>query len=304
MQAPGRGDKPIVMTDQSITASVNERYCVAALYRFARWPTFAQHRDHLFEVAREACVKGTLLLASEGINGTIAGSPHGVRKVLDAIQRVPQLASAEIKFSTARRMPFQRLKVRLKTEIVTMGVPGVDPLDAVGTYVEPNDWNALISDPDTVLIDTRNAYEVGVGTFNGAENPGTRSFREFPAWLQSRLDGSTAAARPKRIAMFCTGGIRCEKATAYVKFLGFNEVFHLKGGILKYLEEVPARDSLWNGACYVFDERVAVGHGLKQAAYKLCRHCGAPVATDTDCDGGGYTEGACSQCQRSCLPAL
>lgn len=286
------------MTDEAIPDIESDCFRVAALYRFARWPDHAEHRQRLFDVARGAGVKGTLLVAAEGINGTIAGSPNGVQEVLNAIRQIPQLAGTQAKFSTARQMPFQRLKVRLKNEIVTMGVPGIDPLDVVGTYVEPKDWNALISDPETLLIDTRNAYEVTIGTFAGAHDPGTRSFREFPGWMQSRLSQGTTAMKPKRIAMFCTGGIRCEKATAYVKSLGFDEVFHLKGGILKYLEEVAEEDSLWRGACYVFDERVAVGHGLKQAAFKLCRQCGAPVASSDTDEGGGYVEGACSTCQR------
>lgn len=265
---------------------------VAALYRFARWPDFAAFRAPLREVAAANGVQGTLLLAAEGINGTIAGSRSGLEEVLAAIRVVPGFADVDVKFSHTKTMPFGRLKVRLKREIVTMGVEGIDPLQSVGTYVAPSDWNALIADPDTVLIDTRNAYEVGIGTFAGAEDPGTRSFREFPGWMRTRL--AAGGMPPKRIAMFCTGGIRCEKATAYVKALGVEEVYHLQGGILRYLEEVPEAESLWRGACYVFDERVAVGHGLAQSPFKLCHACGAPVAAG---DGGGYVEGGCMACR-------
>lgn len=272
-----------------------ENISVAALYRFARWPDFARWQAPLRQVAETHGVRGTLLLADEGINGTIAGPRAGLDRVLAAIRAIPELGAPDVKFSTAREMPFGHLKVRLKREIVTMGVEGIDPLRSVGTYVSPRDWNALIADPATLVIDTRNAYEVGIGTFARAEDPGTRSFRQFPAWMRARL-ADESRPRPQRVAMFCTGGIRCEKATAYVKSLGVEEVYHLEGGILKYLEEVPAEDSLWQGACYVFDERVALGHGLSQAAYKLCHACGAPVAASSAAQGGGYVEGGCPAC--------
>lgn len=272
---------------------VDRKISVAALYRFACWPGFAEHRASLYQVAAAHGVKGTLLLAAEGINGTIAGSRAGLESVLAAIQAVPELGEVDVKFSSARAMPFGRLKVRLKKEIVTMGIEGIDPLRVVGTYVAPKDWNALIADPETLVIDARNAYEVALGTFERAEDPGTHSFREFPRWVRERLSGAV----PKRVAMFCTGGIRCEKATAYVRALGVDEVFHLKGGILKYLEEVPEPESLWRGACYVFDERVAVGHGLSQSAYKLCHACGAPVLAASPVEGGGYVEGGCQVCR-------
>lgn len=272
----------------------DQNISVAALYRFAPWPDFAAFRDPLRALAEAHGVRGTLLLASEGINGTIAGPRAGLDSVLAAIRAVPGLSDVDVKFSGAGAMPFQRLKVRLKREIVTMGVAGIDPLAVVGTYVAPKDWNALIADPDTLLIDTRNSYEYGIGTFDGAEDPGTRSFREFPGWMRKRL-ADDGRPTPKRVAMFCTGGIRCEKATAFVKSLGIDEVYHLKGGILKYLEEVPVAESLWRGACYVFDERVAVEHGLAQGAFKLCHACGAPVAA-IDGDGGGYVEGGCPAC--------
>ena len=271
----------------------SENISVAALYRFASLPDFERHQHTLHSCARAAGVKGTLLLASEGINGTIAGSHAGLAAVLDAIRAIPGLEDIDVKFSRARIMPFGRLKVRLKREIVTMGVEGIDPRRVVGTYVAPHEWNALIADPDTLLVDTRNAYEVGIGTFSGAEDPGTRSFREFPAWIEKRL---SEGRRPARIAMFCTGGIRCEKATAYVKSLGFEDVYHLQGGILNYLERVPEQESLWRGACYVFDERVAVGHGLGQSAFSLCHACGGPVAVG-DGEGGGFIGGLCASCR-------
>ena len=274
-------------------SKTSEQISVAALYRFASLPHYERHQHALYECAREAGVKGTLLLASEGINGTIAGTGQGLGTVLGAISAIPGLEQIDVKFSQARTMPFGRLKVRLKREIVTMGVEGVDPRRSVGTYVAPQDWNSLIADPTTLLVDTRNAYEVGIGTFSGAEDPATRSFREFPSWIEKRLN---EGPRPARIAMFCTGGIRCEKATAYVKSLGFEDVYHLKGGILNYLEHVPEHASLWRGACYVFDERVAVGHGLGQSAFKLCHACGSPVAVDVG-EGGGFIDDMCACCQ-------
>ncbi len=264
---------------------------VAALYRFAPLPAFAALQVPLRDMCEQAGIKGTLLLAGEGINGTIAGSANGIAQVLAYLRAVPGLGELDVKYSAAAHMPFARLKVRLKREIVTMGVPGIDPLHIVGRYVAPKDWNALIGDPGTLVVDTRNAYEYGIGTFARAVDPGTRSFREFPAWMKARLDAG--AERPQRIAMFCTGGIRCEKATALVRELGFDEVYHLKGGVLAYLEQVPEADSLWNGECYVFDERVSVGHGLEQGQHQLCHACGSPVRTDDGVGGGYAAPGRC-----------
>jgi UPF0176 protein len=261
---------------------------VAALYQFTRFPDPAALQPGLLEVARAQGVKGSLLLAPEGINGTIAGTREGVDAVLVAIRALPGCAGLEWKESHADSMPFGRMKVKLKREIVTMGRPDVDPLAQVGNYVAPADWNALISDPDTVVIDTRNDYEVAIGTFEGAVDPGTRSFGEFPKWWQDNRDRFAG----KRIAMFCTGGIRCEKSTNYLLGQGVNQVFHLKGGILKYLEEVPEAESLWQGQCFVFDDRVSVGHGLQPGGLKVCGACRRPV-TAADQAAPDHEEGVC-----------
>ncbi|KUO54287.1 MAG: hypothetical protein APF80_06215 [Alphaproteobacteria bacterium BRH_c36] len=264
---------------------------VAALYRFTRLPDFAAYRDPLQAACERHGVMGTLLLASEGINGTIAGSRSGIDAVLTQIRQLPGCAELDWKESFSDAMPFKRMKVRLKREIVSMGVEGIDPARIVGTYVAPQDWNALISKPDVVVIDTRNDYEVAIGTFEGAVNPQTETFREFPGWARQALAGEN---RP-RLAMFCTGGIRCEKATALMKEMGFEEVYHLKGGILKYLEEVPAEESLWNGECFVFDERVSVGHGLEPGPYQLCSICRSPFLSGET--SGGYASRPCPDCE-------
>jgi UPF0176 protein len=261
---------------------------VAALYQFTRFPDPAVLRAGLLTVAQTNGVKGSLLLAPEGINGTIAGTREGVDAVLAAIRALPGCAGLEWKESPASSMPFGRMKVRLKREIVTMGQPDVDPLARVGNYVAPADWNELILDPDTVVIDTRNDYEVAIGTFEGAVDPGTRAFGEFPDWWQANRDRFAG----KRIAMFCTGGIRCEKSTNYLLGQGLNEVYHLKGGILKYLEEVPEAESLWQGQCFVFDDRVSVGHGLQPGGFKACGACRRPV-TPADEAHPAYEEGVC-----------
>lgn len=232
---------------------------VAALYHFAPIADPATVRQPLLALCNELGLKGTLLLAHEGINGTVAGPREGLDAVIEHIRHWSGFADMDIKYSTAETMPFGRMKVRLKREIVTMGVDGIDPRSAVGAYVEAADWNALIADPDIIVIDTRNDFEVQHGTFPGAINPETASFRQFPVWF----DAQSEAFQGKKIAMFCTGGIRCEKATAFAKARGFEEVYHLKGGILKYLEDMPAADSIWQGECFVFDEREALGLGLE-----------------------------------------
>jgi len=250
---------------------------VAALYRFARFDDCASIRAPLENICRAHGVRGTLLLAPEGINGTIAGSGHAIAVVLDHIRQLPDCADLDVKLSSASTMPFHRLKVRLKREIVTMGEPAVDPSASAGTYVEAQDWNVLISDPDTIVIDTRNEYEVAIGTFDGAINPKTMSFSDFPAWFRSVREDLLGRGRPTKVAMFCTGGIRCEKSTAFLKQEGVEDVYHLKGGILRYLETVPEEASLWRGECFVFDRRVAIGHGLTQGTFALCHACRRPV---------------------------
>lgn len=248
-------------------------YTVAALYHFTRF----EDPDGLRPALRELCethdIKGTLLLAAEGINGTVAGSADGIAALLAHIRALPGCAHLEHKLSHASAPPFNRMKVRLKKEIVTMGQPDVDPLAGTGHYVEPKDWNALIQSDDVVVIDTRNDYEVAIGTFEGAIDPETKSFGEFPQWWQDNKD----RFHNKRIAMFCTGGIRCEKSTNYLLGQGVEDVFHLKGGILKYLEEIPQQDSIWDGECFVFDGRVSVGHGLIEGSHKLCYACRRPL---------------------------
>ncbi|MEZ5680211.1 MAG: rhodanese-related sulfurtransferase [Erythrobacter sp.] len=274
----------------------HQQYRIAALYQFTRFDDPAAIRPALLELCEAQEVRGTLLLAHEGINGTIAGSDEGIEAVLDHIRSLPGCAGLEVKESRASEPPFHRTKVRLKKEIVTMGQPDLDPLDGVGTYVAPEDWNALISDPDTILIDTRNDYEVQIGTFRGAEDPGTKSFREFPEWFRARRAEFEAEGRTPKVAMFCTGGIRCEKSTAFARAEGLDEVFHLKGGILNYLEHIPAEQSLWEGKCFVFDERVSVGHGLEVGEHTLCRACRVPLSPE-ELAQESYVEGvSCPHC--------
>ena len=253
---------------------------VAALYCFAPFDEPEALRAPLKQACVQAGVKGSLLLAREGINGTIAGSELGIAAVVDHIRALPGCAALDVKYSTAKALPFQRTKVRLKKEIVTLGRPEVDPARDVGTYVAPEDWNALISDPETILIDTRNDYEVAIGSFVGALDPKTKRFGEFPDWFAKNRDRISAGAK---VAMFCTGGIRCEKSTAFLRAEGIENVFHLKGGILNYLEKIPEAESLWEGDCFVFDERVSLRHGLEQGDYAICDGCQWPVPKDEAC---------------------
>ncbi|MDF1717984.1 MAG: rhodanese-related sulfurtransferase [Antarcticimicrobium sp.] len=248
-------------------------YTIAALYHFTRFPDPAALKPALLELCLAHDVKGTLLLAREGINGTIAGPRAGIDAVLAHIRALPGCSDLEWKEAVSDHPPFPRMKVRLKREIVTMGQPDVDPRAKVGHYVEPQDWNDLIRSPDVALIDTRNDYEVAIGTFEGAVDPETDSFRDFPAWWEANKE----RFHNKRIAMFCTGGIRCEKSTNFLLGQGVEEVFHLKGGILRYLEEMPAENSSWQGECFVFDNRVSVGHGLKEGPHELCHGCRRPI---------------------------
>jgi UPF0176 protein len=267
-------------------------FIVAALYHFTRFDDPASLRGPLLDVATSHGVRGSLLLAREGINGTIAGNRDGIDAMLAHIRAMPGCAALEWKESHAPDMPFGRMKVRLKREIVTMGQPDVDPRAGTGHYVAPKDWNALISAPDVAVIDTRNDYEVAIGTFDGAIDPGTRSFGEFPQWWQENRH----RFHNKRIAMFCTGGIRCEKSTNYLLGQGVEQVYHLKGGILKYLEEVPPDQSLWHGACFVFDQRVSVEHGLKPGPHIMCHACRRPLWPE-DTRRPEYEEGVqCHHC--------
>ena len=264
-------------------------FTVAALYRFARFDNPEALRAPLLELCTAHGVKGTILLAHEGVNGTIAGEKASIVDIVEHIRTLPDCADLDVKYSHADAMPFYRMKVRIKKEIVTLGVAGIDPNEQAGTYVPPEDWNALISDPDTIVIDTRNDYEVAIGSFKGAINPATANFSDFPAWFRAQKDTLTAA--PK-IAMFCTGGIRCEKSTAFLKAEGIEQVYHLQGGILRYLETIPQTESLWDGECFVFDQRVSVGHGLEIGTHILCHGCRKPLSED-DIDLPDYVEGVC-----------
>ncbi|CAN7465132.1 rhodanese-related sulfurtransferase [Neorhizobium tomejilense] len=282
----------IMQTRPEAKPEATGAWLVAALYHFARFDRYESFREPLQAFCDENGIKGTLLIAREGINGTVAGSDAAISGLLAYLRAQPEFAGLEHKESRASKMPFLRMKVRPKKEIVTMGVEDIDPKRIVGTYVEPKDWNALISDPETIVIDTRNDYETAIGIFKGAVDPQTKTFREFPDWVKNN---SGLHNKPK-IAMYCTGGIRCEKATAFMKEQGFDEVFHLKGGILKYLEEVPAEESLWEGACFVFDERVSVEHGLKEGNHKLCHACRSPITAE-EVTSPHYEEGvSCSTC--------
>ncbi len=265
---------------------------VAALYKFVSLPDYQEISGPLKDKCVELGLKGTLLLAHEGINGTVAGSREGIDGLLAYLRADERMADLEHKESPGDEQPFYRMKVKLKKEIVTMGVEGIDPRHTVGTYVAPKDWNRLISDPDVLVVDTRNHYEYAIGSFERALDPETETFREFPDYVRQNLD----PGKHKKVAMFCTGGIRCEKATAYMREQGFEEVYHLQGGILKYLEEVPAEQSLWRGECFVFDNRVAVNHNLEPGSYDQCHGCRHPI-TEEDKASELYMKGvSCPQC--------
>lgn len=265
---------------------------VCAMYKFVTLDNFEALRQPLLDTMLEHDVRGTLLLALEGINGTVSGTRESIDALLNWLVQDERLADIVYKESFESEQPFYRTKVKLKKEIVTMGVEGIDPRKVVGTYVKPQDWNALISDPDVVLVDTRNDYEVGIGTFEGAIDPKTKTFREFPQYVKDNLDPE----KNKKVAMFCTGGIRCEKSTAYLKEQGFDEVYHLEGGILKYLEEVPQEDSMWKGECFVFDNRVTVDHNLEPGQYDQCHACRRPI-TEEDKQSEHFVQGvSCHFC--------
>jgi UPF0176 protein len=271
------------------------KFLTAALYKFVELPDYAALQPNIHAACAQNHIKGTILLAREGINGTIAGLPDDIHSVLNYLKQDPRFSDLEHKESYADTHPFYRMKVKLKKEIVTMGVPSVNPNNTVGTYVKPEDWNALISDPDVILLDTRNDYEVHIGTFKGAVDPKTTTFREFPKYVKNNLDKT----KHKKVAMFCTGGIRCEKASSYMLEQGFDEVYHLQGGILKYLETVPEAESLWQGECFVFDQRVAVKHGLEVGEFDQCYACRMPLSPE-ELKSPQYTPGiSCPHCYSS-----
>ncbi|MDO6476205.1 rhodanese-related sulfurtransferase [Alteromonas sp. 1_MG-2023] len=268
------------------------QYIVCAMYKFVALENYEAMRQPLLEKMEEQGIKGTLLLASEGINGTVSGPREGIDNLLAYLNSDPRINPISYKESLHEEQPFYRTKVKLKKEIVTMGVEGIDPRHTVGTYVKPKDWNDLISDPDVLVIDTRNDYEIEIGTFKHAVDPKTKTFREFPDYVKDNMDPE----KHKKVAMFCTGGIRCEKSTAYLKEQGFDEVYHLEGGILQYLEDVPAEESLWEGDCFVFDNRVAVNHDLQKSQYDACYACRLPI-TEEDKQSDKYEPGvSCPHC--------
>jgi UPF0176 protein len=282
-----------VRTDTpALNKAAEPQTVVCALYKFTHLADYQLLREPILKMLNKHALKGTLLLAQEGINGTIAGEQTALQQFLHWLQADERFSGIDYKLSHHDRAPFYRTKVKLKKEIVTMGVADIDPNKIVGTYVEPRDWNALIADPETLLIDTRNNYEVEIGTFNGALNPETETFREFPEYVAQHFDPQ----QHKKVAMFCTGGIRCEKASAFMKEHGFDEVYHLKGGILKYLEQVEPKESQWRGECFVFDDRVAVDHSLSKGQYDQCHACRYPI-TEQDKHSPNYVAGvSCPRC--------
>ena len=277
-------------------------HVVAALYKFVTIGDVETLRQRLQALCDANQIRGTLLLANEGINGTIAAARPGMAAFLDWLHGDERFAGLSLKFSYSPDQPFLRMKVRPKREIVTMGCPDISPAEKTGTYVEPKDWNRLLADPEVMLVDTRNTYETAIGMFAGAVDPMTQNFRDFPEWAHG-LANQPADRRPKKIAMYCTGGIRCEKASALMQDLGFDEVYHLKGGILQYLEDIPARDSVWTGECFVFDGRVAVDHELRPGSYDMCHACRMPLSAD-DMAHADYEPGiSCPHCKPDMDPA-
>lgn len=271
-------------------------FVVAAMYKFASLPDYEMLQPVIQELCDQAGALGTILLAEEGINGTICAPEDGMTKIMQWIMDEPRFDGISMKFSHSPDQAFLRMKVRLKREIVTMGCPEIKPAEKTGTYVEPADWDALVADPDVVVIDTRNTYETAIGMFEGAVDPETTNFRDFPAWAEALANSED---RPKKVAMYCTGGIRCEKASALMMDYGFDDVYHLKGGILKYLEDIPAQNSSWNGECFVFDGRVAVDHDLQPGSYGMCHACRMPLS-EADMQHADYVDGiSCHHCRSS-----
>ena len=278
------------------------RYVVAALYQFVSVDDCAGWQARLKDICQSRHLMGTLLIAPEGLNGTVAGRYDNINSFVLWLQTKTPFAGLEIKYAVHDEAPFHRMKVRLKREIVTMGEPDIRPSEQAGEYVEPEDWNKLISDPDVLVVDTRNSYETAIGQFRGATDPQTTTFREFPAWAKALAD-KPEEDRPQKIAMYCTGGIRCEKSTALMKSIGFEHVYHLKGGILKYLEDTPPADSLWDGECFVFDSRVSVDHDLNQGSYQLCHACKMPLSEE-DMTSPHFQAGvSCPHCHDVTTPA-
>lgn len=274
----------------------DEKYIIASFYKFVPIRNLEKLQNTLYHICWELGISGTVLLADEGINGTIAGTRNSIKDLYQWFCDQPNLNQLQIKYSEDTSIPFHRLKVRIKKEIVTMGKPGIDPTSDVGTYVDPLDWNLLLKEDNTVVIDTRNYYEVEIGTFDKALNPGTNSFREFPAWVSGTLEKMPDITKESKIAMFCTGGIRCEKATSYLKDRGYKNVFHLEGGILKYFEDVSDEENLWNGECFVFDNRVSLKKDLKPGEYLMCHACRMPLA-QKDLESKKYSPGVhCPKC--------
>jgi UPF0176 protein len=265
---------------------------VATFYKFVQLPDSGELRSPILALCQAQNLRGTILLAQEGINGTIAGSKRAIEIVLNQLRQDPRFADLTVKESETDSQPFDRMKVKLKKEIVTLGRAEADPTQQVGTYVKPQDWNNLIADPEVTVIDVRNQFEVLIGSFKGAINPKTASFRQFPDYVQTELDST----KHKKVAMFCTGGIRCEKASSYMLAQGFEQVYHLEGGILKYLEEVPSEKSLWQGECFVFDQRVAVTHNLNDGSYALCQACGHPISPTDQASPHYHPDGSCPYC--------
>ena len=274
-------------------------YIIATFYKFVTIADLEVQKAQIMAFCQANQIKGTIILAAEGINGTIAGSVQAISETIASLRAIPGLADLEPKKSTSGKPPFARLKVKIKSEIVTLGIPEANPTQQVGTYVAPQDWNQIISDPEVVVIDTRNDYEVSIGSFQQAKNPNTESFREFPEYVTKNLDPQQ---HPK-VAMFCTGGIRCEKASSYLLSQGFKEVYHLQGGILKYLENVPAESSMWTGECFVFDERVAVKEGLEIGSHELCYACGHPISEEDQSSPQYESHISCPHCYDQLTPA-
>ena len=281
---------------ENVYKSKEEKYIVAAFYKFVPLKNLRELKSCLYDLCKNLDIFGTILLAPEGINGTIAGTQTSIKNIFNWLRKQSTFCDLEVKYSEDISIPFHRLKVRLKKEIVTMGKRGVNPNAMVGTYVQPKDWNSLIKNENTVIIDTRNHYEVEIGTFDNALNPKTNSFREFPAWVTNTLEKMPNINKKSRIAMFCTGGIRCEKATSFLKEQGYQHVFHLEGGILKYCEELTGKENLWKGECFVFDNRVSLKKNLEPGEYSMCHACRMPLA-NTDLASEKYSPGLhCPKC--------